>query len=71
MPLFVSGLDQYSRLVMDEEGVEAAAITFAPLLGALWEDESETIDFTLDRPFLFAVEDSHGLPLFMGVIDNL
>lgn len=68
-PIFLTNVEQYSRLIMDEEGVEAAAITIAMALGAMFSPEE--IDFTLDRPFLFAVMDQRNLPLFMGLVENL
>lgn len=56
------------RVAVDEEGVTAAAYTEMALSGAGAPPEDE-IDFTLDRPFLFALTDSAGLPLFVGVVN--
>lgn len=61
----VSSLDQYARLKLDEEGVEAAAITITDVLTMLRPSENE-IDFTLNRPFLYAVMADKNIPLFIG-----
>ncbi len=67
--LFVSKAEHAARVTLDEEGVEAAAFTFiSDKLGAFFPDE--TIDFTLDRPFLFAIESETGQLLFVGVVNH-
>lgn len=63
--LAVSALQQYARLILNEEGVEAAAITITTD-GALLMPPEEEIDFTLNRPFLYAVMSENNLPLFIG-----
>ena len=30
----------------------------------------ETVDFTLDRPFLFVITGRDGMPLFVGIVNN-
>ena len=30
----------------------------------------EQVELTLDRPFLFAVTNADGLPIFVGVVNN-
>ena len=69
-PIHLSSMLQISRIVMDEEGVEAAAITVSDVFGALVQKLRE-VDFTLDRPFLFALLGSGDVPLFMGVVNQL
>ena len=66
--LYVSGMGQTARLVMDEEGIEATSIMTAPLFGAITPDEE--IDFALDRPFLIAILGEADVPVFIGVINN-
>ena len=34
-------------------------------------DEVEEIDFTVDRPFLFAIMSDDNLPLFAGVVNQI
>ena len=68
-PLYVSQAQHAARVKMDEEGCEAAAYTIImnPTAG-LPPDES--VDFTLDRPFLFAITGDMDLPLFVGVVNQ-
>lgn len=55
------------RVAIDEEGVSAAAYTLMALDGSAMPVEDE-IDFVVDRPFLFAITSSDGLPLFVGIV---
>lgn len=64
--LAVSALQQYARLIMNEDGVEAAAVTFSPV-GSLPRSMEDNIDFTLNRPFLYAVMSEKSIPLFIGM----
>ncbi len=64
--LAVSTLKQYARMTLDENGVEAAAITVSFEGGLLRPPENE-IDFLLNRPFLYAVMSEKGIPLLVGV----
>ena len=57
------------RVSIDEEGVEAAAYTV--MLDAGSGPPQEKVEFTLDRPFLFVIVSDVGLPLFVGVVNNL
>lgn len=63
--LAVTTLQQYARLILNEEGVEAAAITIT-LDGAMLIRPEDEIDFTLNRPFVYAVLSDKGIPLFIG-----
>ena len=55
---------------VDEEGCEAAAYTVIMTeCGAAMPPDDE-VDFTLDRPFLFAVTGDSDLPLFTGVVNQ-
>ena len=67
--IFVSQAKHGVRVAIDEEGVTAAAYTMMAMDGAGAPPEEE-IDFTLDRPFLFALSDDQGLPLFAGVVNQ-
>lgn len=54
---------------INEEGAEAAAVTI--VTGATSSPPEDIIDFTVDRPFLFAIcENSTGLILFMGKVGD-
>ncbi len=60
------------RVMVDEEGTEAAAytqMTVAPSSAPL-PDDVEEIWFTLDRPFLFVITGAEDLPLFVGMVNQ-
>ena len=67
--IYVSKAEHAARVLIDEEGCEAAAYTVLAMAGAGMPPE-ETVDFVLDRPFLFAVTNARGLPLFVGLVNN-
>ncbi len=64
--LSVSNIQQYARLILNEDGVEAAAITLT-IDGGLFIPAEDEKDFTLNRPFLFAVMSERDMPLFIGI----
>lgn len=55
------------RVAADEQGVTAAAYTVMEMTGSGMPMD-ETVDFVLDRPFLFVITDTAGLPLFIGMV---
>ena len=57
-----------ARLSVDEKGVTGAAVTEAA--AGAGEPPEEKVELTLDRPFLFAVTNSDGLPIFVGVVND-
>lgn len=67
--LYLSQVRHAGRVMIDEEGIDAAAYTVMAMCGAGMPPNDE-IDFVLDRPFLFIIESSDGLPLFAGVVNN-
>ena len=68
---FVSRVDHAARVTVDEEGCEAAAYTKMDIGdGGEVVEEPEEIDFTLDRPFLFAITGGDGELLFTGVVNH-
>lgn len=65
---FLTQAEQMTRVSVDEEGVEAAAVTIlAPGAGAPPE---ETCVMNLNRPFLFVLR-SQGVALFVGVVNEV
>ena len=68
-PAFISSANQAVRVKIDETGVTAAAYIELPAAGAAAPPD-EIIDFILDRPFLFLITDSTGIPLFAGSVQN-
>ena len=67
--VFLSKAKHAARVAIDEEGVTAAAYTVMMEAGAA-EPPDEEIDFTLDRPFVFAITARSGLPLFVGIVNT-
>lgn len=68
-PIAVSAVNHGARVIADEKGVTAAAYTEMMLVGAAMPPEDE-MDFTLDRPFLFAVMSDDNMPLFVGIVNQ-
>lgn len=66
--IFLSQAKHAARVAIDEEGVIAAAYTVMAAAGAAMPPE-ERVDFTLDRPFLFAVTGGSGAVLFAGIVN--
>ena len=56
---------------MSERQVRSAAAYTAMLMCGTAGPPEEEVDFTLDRPFVFAVTGADGLPLFVGVVHQL
>ncbi len=68
--LYVSQARHAARVLVDEDGCEAAAYTVIMVAaGAAMPPEDEA-DFVLDRPFLFVITNSDGLPLFTGLVNR-
>lgn len=66
MPAYLDTVRQSARVKIDEEGVEAASFTEMAICGAALPNEE--IHMTLDRPFIFAIYNDDGLPLFVGTV---
>ncbi len=65
----VSSIQHAARVSIDEEGCTAAAFVRADYgLGA--PVSCETLDFILDRPFVFCIGDGHDSVLFAGVVEQ-
>ena len=69
-PLYVSQVQHAARVKVDEEGCEAAAYTVISIENTAAMMPGDEVDFTLDRPFLFAVTGDSGLPLFVGNVNQ-
>ena len=67
--IFLSQAKHAARVAIDEEGVIAAAYTVMAAAGAAMPPD-ERVDFTLDRPFLFAVTGASGEILFAGIVNT-
>lgn len=60
-----------ARITADEKGVEAAAYTIMELKEAAEIEMEKTVEMKLDRPFLMVIRDDNGLPLFMGMVNQV
>jgi len=68
-PLYISAVKQKSFLDVNEEGTEAAAVTTVTMRTTAIFRPLEPFEMTVDRPFLFVIEDSQTQSiLFMGVV---
>lgn len=68
--LYVSQAEHAAMVEIDENGVTGAAYTEVELTeGAMLPEE--TIDFILDRPFLFMVTGRDGSVLFAGIVRDI
>lgn len=65
--VFLSKVKHAARAAIDEEGVTAAAYTVMMMCGAAAPPDEE-VDFILNRPFIFAITGTDGLPLFVGIV---
>jgi len=69
LPVWLSGVNQATRVAIDEEGVTAASYVELPAPGAA-PPPDEIIDFILNRPFLFVITNRYSVPLFAGVVND-
>lgn len=68
-PMFLSRVQHDARVLIDEEGVTAAAYTVMGRESAEPPAE-EIVDFVADRPFVFVITSKDNLPLFIGVVNQ-
>ena len=59
-----------ARVKIDEEGCEAAAFTVMMAGATAAMEAPPRVEFTLDRPFAFAVTGQENLPLFVGAVQT-
>jgi len=68
---YLSSAEQLARVKVDEEGVEAAAVTiFTADCTSAFEEKPEVCIMDLDRPFLFLLR-TEGIPLFVGIVNQI
>ncbi len=58
-----------ARVTVDEKGCSAASYVLS-LVGAT-SAPLEEVDFILDRPFIFIIGGYDGLPLYIGIVNNV
>ena len=69
LPVYLNQVQHAARCMIDEEGCIATAFTLETLCGAAMPDG--TVEFTLDRPFLFAITSYTGAVLFTGIVNEM
>ncbi len=68
---FLSQAKQLARVKVDEDGVEAAAVTILDVATcALPPEPTEVCVMDLDRPFLFVIR-TQDVPLFIGIVNQI
>jgi serpin B len=70
--VFINNIFQNARIIVDEEGTEAAAVTVIEMEATSARPEPDKpIVFKCDRPFVLVIQDSiTGANLFMGVVND-
>ena len=69
--LYIGLVKQKAKIIVDEEGTEAAAATEVAMIESCALIEEEPIDVFFDEPFLYMIMDmDREIPLFMGILDN-
>ena len=68
-PAWLTDARHSVRVKIDEEGCEAAAVTEVAAAGEPMTQR--TVEMTLDRPFVFLITGTDGLPLFLAVVNRL
>lgn len=69
--IYISGVKQDTFIEVAEKGTKAAAVT-SVIFSDTAADGDEPYRLVLDRPFVYAIiENSTGMPLFMGALTNM
>ena len=68
--VYVSEAKHSARVAIDEEGCVATAFTAIMTAGGAMPPDDE-VDFVVNRPFLFVITSDYGLPLFVGIVNNV
>ena len=68
--IYVSDIIQKTKIIVDEEGTEAAAVTMMTMdVTCAMPDEQKTLDITIDKPFVYAIRDTEtNIILFAGYV---
>ncbi|MBQ3356420.1 MAG: hypothetical protein IJG45_04815 [Oscillospiraceae bacterium] len=68
--VYVSDAIHGARVMIDEKGCKGAAYMIILEGAGAAEPPDERVDFILDRPFIFAITGTDGLPLFIGIVNH-
>lgn len=69
LPVRLATVQQAARVSIDEKGADAASYMVMMAEPTSPQPPTQTVQFTLDRPFLFVLE-KEGIPLFTGVVNQ-
>lgn len=69
-PIAVTQVRHAARVLIDEEGCEAAAYTVIMMEATAAAPPDDEVDFVPDRPFLFVITNADDLPLFAGLVNH-
>lgn len=68
----IDKVSQLSKIIVNEKGTEAAAITVIEMCDGMGPDPDSFQDFTVDRPFYFTIQNSkQDAVLFVGRVTQL
>lgn len=69
--VYISNVQQLTHLTFDEKKVEAAAVTIVEgVEEAAPVEEEKILEFYLDQPFMYFIENDEGVVIFVGVINH-
>ena len=70
--LYLGKASHAARVRIDEQGCIGTAYTLLKTFGATGAvSPPPKIDFILDRPFIFVITNAAGIPLFVGIVNQL
>ena len=67
---YISSAEHAARLMIDEQGCEAAAFTILEATATGVIEQPEEIEFIVDHPFLFLMAGVDSSPLMIGMIND-
>lgn len=70
LDIVLSQIRQLTKVKVDEQGFEAAAVTVIMMDNAAVRTPDPIFDMTLDRPFAFVIM-SENVPLFVGAVNQI
>ncbi len=68
--IYISDIIQKCKIIINEEGTEAAAVTEILMECNAIAEESVTIDMTLDHEYAYVLMSANGTPMFIGTVSN-
>ncbi|MDE7322254.1 MAG: serpin family protein [Lachnospiraceae bacterium] len=69
--LYIGLVRQKAKIIVDEEGTEAAAVTEILMMCGAALEPDETKELYFNEPFIYMIMDlNNEMPLFIGILDN-